>query len=110
MSPVAGKSEPVFLYVVEEALSVSGRGCLLMPGMVPNQKVALRIGDPVRLLRPNGEVFDSVVHGMDAMHNRNEAAPEIRFYIVLPKDVKKEQIPRGSELFWLGPREEQGTQ
>jgi hypothetical protein len=99
--------QPRLLITVDEALHVTGRGCLLTPGITSESMPSVQIGDRVRLFLPSGETTESVIHGIDAVHNRNTEKPEIRFFLTLPREVKKEDIPKGTEVLWLpGSRSE----
>lgn len=84
------------LMTVDEALQVSGRGCLLFPMLRNPEGSNLRVGAAVELLRPDGSIFISVIHGLEAVHNRREDAPEIQFLIALPRTVNKSDAPKGT--------------
>lgn len=98
---------PTFLYTIEEAFDISGRGCVLAPGISEAATVPVRLGDPVLLLPPSGASFESVVHSLDAIHNRRTDSPEIRILVVLPKSVNKQDVPSGTQLFLLGSMDAQ---
>jgi len=99
--------QPRLLLTVDEAFHVTGRGCLLTPGLSAESMPPVKRGDRVRLLLPSGGTSESVIHGIDAVHNRNTKKPEIRFFLTLPREVKKEDIPKGTEVLWLpGSRSE----
>jgi hypothetical protein len=89
------------LYTIEEAFDISGRGCVLAPGIPESAKVPVRLGDQVRLLPPSGASFESVIHSLDAIHNRRADSPELRILVVLPKSVAKQDVPPGTQLFLL---------
>jgi hypothetical protein len=90
--------EAGLLLVVADAYQITGRGCLLTPGVPTTAKVEFRVGDAVRLIRPNGEVLDSVIKSIDAVHNRRAAAPEINFFVVLPKTIATGDVPMGTRV------------
>lgn len=93
------ESERHLLLTVEEAFHVSGRGCLLTPGLPADPSLPLRRGDAVHLLQPNGQATESAIAGIDAVHNRNTDSPEIRFFVTLPRQVKKEDVPKGTLVY-----------
>jgi hypothetical protein len=93
---------PVHLLTVDEALVITGRGLLLMPGLRELPSIPLRPGDQVQLELPSGERLASVIKGVDAVHNRKKDKPEINFFITLPKSLSKESAPPGTRLLWLG--------
>jgi hypothetical protein len=90
------------LYEVQEALAVTGRGCVLLPGLLEPPSVSLHSGDAVRLLRPDGESFDSTILYVETVHRRLSATPEIRWVVVLPPSVATNQIPAGTRLRLVG--------
>jgi hypothetical protein len=91
------------LYEIEEALSISGRGCVLMPGMLEVENVTLKQGNRVKLVPPVGSPFESRIHSLDAIHNRSSTQPEIRVLVVLPASVSKQAVPSGTKLLLLEP-------
>ena len=92
----------LLILTVDEAFQITGRGCVLTPGLPSSTKLKLAAGSTVRLVRPDGESFDSVIQGLDAIHNRNVAEPEIRFFITLPASVLPTEVPSGTAVFWQG--------
>jgi hypothetical protein len=93
-----GPREAGLLLIVDDAYQISGRGCVLTPGVPTTTKLAFRAGDAVELIRPDGEVMESVIKGIDAVHNRRADAPEIFFFIVLPKTVGPADVPKGTRV------------
>ena len=91
------------LYEIEEALSIAGRGCVLMPGVPEATNILLRLGDRVILVPPVGSPFESQIHSLDAVHNRSSTQPEVRLLVVLPTSVSKQAVPSGTKLFLLEP-------
>lgn len=92
-----------FLYEIEEALNISGRGCVLLPSLPEATNILLKLGDRVMLVPPVGSPFESRIHSIDAVHNRSSTQPEIRLLVVLPASVSKQAIPSGAKLFLLEP-------
>ena len=90
------------ILMVEEAFQISGRGCLLTPGPPAPTKLRLGPGTAVRLVRPDGDAFESVIRGLDAIHNRRTEEPEVRFFITLPESVSPTEVPPGTAVFWPG--------
>jgi translation elongation factor EF-Tu-like GTPase len=93
--------EKTLLYIVEDAFQISGRGCVLASGIPEDSPVQVRNGDVVMLVQPSGKIFESVIHSLDAIHNRSVDKPEVRTLVVLPKSVHKQDVPAGSKLFLL---------
>lgn len=92
---------PTLLYIIDEAFQISGRGCVLAPGISEATSIQVKKGDLVKLVQPSGKTFDSVIHSLDAIHNRSTDKPEIRILVVLPKSVTKQDVPPGTQLIWL---------
>jgi len=92
----------LLILTVKEAFQISGRGCVLTPGLPASTKLKLGPGTSVKLVRPDGESIDTVIQGLDAVHNRNDAEPEIRFFIMLPGTITPTQVPSGTLVFWPG--------
>lgn len=94
--------EPILLFTVELAFQITGRGCVLAPG--PSVEVGaqtVRIGDRIRLRRPDGDCIDTVIRGLE-MLGRRPRPQVITAPILLPKDFTKADVPEGTEV-WLLP-------
>jgi translation elongation factor EF-Tu-like GTPase len=86
------------LFIVEDAFQITGRGCVLVPG--PSAEVggpALRVGDPIRLVKPDGQAIDTHVRGIEMIHRR-PLPKVITAPILLPKEVTKDQVPAGTRV------------
>jgi hypothetical protein len=88
----------VFLSTVEDTFSVSGRGCVLVPAD-PRSSLdfRLRAKDPIQLRTPDGRILDTYVAGIELLCR---PAVKDRMAFLLPKDVTKQDIPKGTEI-WL---------
>lgn len=86
------------LFVVEGAFQMTGRGCVLVPGpsAEPGGPV-LRIGDPIRLVKPNGQTVDTCVRGIEMIHRRPRPKV-ITAPILLPKEITKDQASIGTQV------------
>lgn len=92
--------DPVLLFIVEDAFQIAGRGCVLVPGPSAEQgSQRIRIGDGLRLRKPDGNSFDTVIQGVE-MIGRRPRPKVITAPILLPRDVKKGDVPTGTEV-WL---------
>jgi hypothetical protein len=92
---------PVLLFIVEDAFRIRDRGCVLVPGPSAEQGAPLvRIGDLVRLLKPDGESIVTEIRGLEMIRRR--IRPEvITVPILLPSDITKEQVPKGTKVLLL---------
>jgi hypothetical protein len=89
------------LFVVEDAFQISGRGCVLVPG--PSAEAdgpALRVGDPIRLVKPDGQTVDTFVRGIEMIHRR-PPPKVITAPILLPKELTKDQVPVGTQVLLI---------
>jgi len=86
------------LFIVEDAFQITGRGCVLVPG--PSAEPggpALRVGDPIRLVKPDGQAIDTRVHGIEMIHRRT-LPKVITAPILLPMEITKDQVPAGTQV------------
>ena len=97
--------DPMLLFIVEDAFQINGRGCVLAPGpsVEPGAQI-VRVGDRIRLLKPNGEIIDSVIRGLE-MLGRRPRSQVITAPILLPKDITKADVPKGTKVILLGVSE-----
>jgi hypothetical protein len=92
------------LFTVVEAFQLSGRGCVLVPGIGPDSGISnVRVGDRIRLIKPDGESIDTAVHGVEMIHYTAMRPPEKIFVpILLPSTISKADVPPGTQVFYLG--------
>lgn len=86
------------LFVVEDAFQITGRGCVLVPG--PSTEPggpALRVGDPIRLVKPNGQEIETLVRGIEMIHRR-PPPKVVTAPILLSKEITKDQVPVGTRV------------
>ena len=89
------------LFVVEDAFQITGRGCVLVPG--PSAEPggpALRVGDRIRLIKPDGQEIDTQVRGVEMIHRR-PPPKVITAPILLPKEITKDQVPVGTRVLLI---------
>jgi hypothetical protein len=81
---------------VEDAFSISGRGCVIVFKFLSN--LNLRTRDPIQLRTPDGHVRDTHVAGIEigSGPSRNRS----KFAIMMPPDIAKQDAPPGTEM-WL---------
>jgi len=92
------------LFTVEQAFQISGRGCVLAPGIAPAPGLpTVRVGDPIRLVKPNGESIETRVHGVEMLNYGARPRPTtIHTPISVPHPITKEDVPPGTQVFYVG--------
>lgn len=84
-----------FLFVVEDTFAIKGRGLVLVPGITPHEDEIFRVGDPLRLIRPDGSELRTAIGGLEMF-----TKPVLQAAIpVLLRGVTKEEVPVGSEVW-----------
>ncbi len=88
-------------FIVEDAFQITGRGCVLVPG--PSTEACgprLRVGDPIRLVKPDGQAIDTRVRGVEMIHRR-PPPKVVTAPILLPKEITQDQVPLGTHVLLL---------
>jgi hypothetical protein len=95
------------LFTVEDAFQISGRGCVLVPGIGKTSEFSpVRVGDRIRLVKPNGEVIDTRIQGVEMINYGRRGPPkEIFAPILLPGPISKHDVPPGTHVYYLDDRE-----
>jgi len=92
--------EPFLISKVEETFTVPRRGFCFASG-VPKEGLpyVIRVGDQGELRRPDGWKFQTKIGGIvHAKLITGRSQWPIRF----PADVKAEDVPTGTEIWWIG--------
>ena len=108
--PPNTKTEWTNISTVEDVFSVSGRGLVVLPGVpapTPGTPASLRwtvrVGDVVRLERPDGSKFETTIRGVEFARlsyiPRGAPREELR-PLLLGSDLTKDMVPAGTKL-WL---------
>ncbi len=93
--------EPTLLFVVEDAFQITDRGCILVPGPVAEPGgPTLHVGDPIRLVKPDGQIIDTTVRAFE-MIGRRPPPKIITAPILLPGEITKDQVPIGTRVLSL---------
>ena len=84
------------LFIVEDAFQITGRRCVLVPGPSTEPSGStLRVGDPIRLVKPDDQEIATLVRGVE-MINRRSQPKVVTATILLPKEIAKDQVPIGT--------------
>ena len=93
-----------FLFTVEQAFQISGRGCVLVPGIPSTVSLpGVRVGDKIRLTKLDGGSFDTTINGVELINYGARKPPEnISVPISLPASISKQDVPPGTRVHYLG--------
>lgn len=89
-----------FLFEIDDVFDITGRGCVLVPGVPYASKQEVRVGSEIVVQRPDGSVLETSVSGFE-MINRGRPMEHAPFSV--PKYVRKEDLPPGSRVFLKEP-------
>lgn len=88
-----------FLCTVEDVFEISGRGCVLTPGLTEAAAgdIKIRAKDPIQLRRPDGSMVRTHIHAVEFLDG-----PSKRWCVpvLLPPEFTKADVPIGTEV-WL---------
>jgi hypothetical protein len=93
--------DPFFISKVEGSFTITGRGFAVFPG-VPGKRLprGVRAGDKVELRRPDGTALQTEIAAIEhAKMIRGGSQWPIRF----PADVHADDVPAGTEIWWMAP-------
>lgn len=91
----------ILLFTVEEVFYIKDLGVVLYPGISYSGPHA-KVGQQITLLRPDGQEVKTTIKGFP-MINRKDHNDSVA--IVLPKNIKADAIPAGSQV-WLTDADE----
>jgi translation elongation factor EF-Tu-like GTPase len=80
------------LFTVEDTFTIRGRGTVLVPGIVPEGGERFRIGDALRLRRPDGSEVEATIDGIEFF-----SVPAGTYPIVV--GLPKLDVPLGTEVW-----------
>jgi len=83
------------LFVVEDTFLIRGRGLVPIPGIVPQEDECFRVGDPIRLKRPDGSSLEWTIGGLEFIQ---PPMPQ-HDLVVLLTGVGEEDVPIGMEVW-----------
>ncbi|WP_170156660.1 hypothetical protein [Roseateles depolymerans] len=91
------------LFVVEHAFQIAGGGCVLAPGPAAGTGGrVMKVGSAIRLELDDGTVRDTYVNGIEMLHYGSRPRPTVLTVpILLPNDLKKDDVPPGTRVFLL---------
>ena len=88
---------------VDSSFEITGRGCVVVPTFL--SELLVRVGCPIQLRTPNGLVKDTHISAVEFLSGLNET----RLSLMLPRDVAKQDVPKGTEIWLTEAREQSET-
>jgi hypothetical protein len=86
-----------FLFKIEEVFEIPGRGCVIVPAIVEGADFKIRPRDAIQLRTPEGRTLNTHIGSVEFL---TPAVGVCRMGILLPSDVLKQDVPKGSDV-WL---------
>lgn len=80
--------------MVEDTFQVTGRGLVLVPGL-NDTSPSVRVGDGITLKTPENKVIQSKIAGIEMIRYYKIPKQKLR-PILLPKEIRKEDVPIGT--------------
>ena len=79
---------------IEDVFEIDDRGCIVVPGLLLDDDPHVCVGDPAILRHPDGTEIQTTVAGIEMIRTLNRNAMPV----LLPKRLRKTDIPIGTEL------------
>lgn len=87
-----------FISRTEDVFELSGRGCVVVPGVpFAFSSANLKAGDRITLKRPDGSEIQTILRGFEI----GSRHPSRCIPVLLGKEVSKQMVPIGTELWTL---------
>jgi len=87
-----------FLFKIEQAFEIRGRGRVIVPTIVEGHHFKIRPQDPIRLRTPEGA---HPRHSHRFCRVLKAGSRMCRMGILLPTEVSEADVPKGTDV-WLG--------
>lgn len=89
-----------FLFTIEDVFDISGRGCIVVPGIPYSLGLNVKVGAPVLIVSPEGDRLHTRIEAFEMVHRRTEAPTHAAFAV--ERDVQKASLKIGSSMYLLG--------
>ncbi len=92
------------LFTVVDTFSIEGRGIVLIPGIsyTTHTKFTISKGSPLRLRKPDSSTLDTEIRDLERLSYLTfKPIEERETPILLPKEIHKEDIPIGTEVYLI---------
>lgn len=90
-----------FLFKIEEVFEISGRGCVIVPAIDEGADFKIRARDAIQLRTPEGHTLNTQIGSVEFL---KQAVGACRMAILLPTDVQKKDVPKGTDVFLIQGR------
>ncbi len=91
-----------FVFRIEDVFQISGRGCVIAPGVPDDSTIVLRVGDPLLLKLPDGSETRTQVHGIEMVSYSPDALKTLGMppaSILVGPELAKHDLPVGTEVW-----------
>jgi len=88
------------LFNIEDVFDISGRGCIVVPGIPYSLGLNVKVGAPVLIVSPEGDRLHTTIASFERFHRRAEGLTHAAFAV--SRDVKKASLKVGSSVYLLG--------
>lgn len=85
-----------FLFQIEDVFDISGRGCVVVPGIPYSLPDGVSVGAHIVVETPSGSRLETTISAFE-MINRGKLMEHAPFSV--PRTISKEQLPVGSRVF-----------
>ena len=86
------------LFKVEDVFDITERGCVLAPAVPDGLDFKIRAEDRVQLRTPSGRLLDTHIAAIELLQMQHGPC---RMAIMLPRDLTKNDVPVGTEIWCL---------
>ena len=84
------------LFQIEDVFDLTGRGCVLVPGVPRAFPVSVKAGASIVIEPPSGRAFETRIVAFERV-NRGRPVDHVAFSV--PASIGKDQLPVGSRVF-----------
>ena len=84
------------LFDIEDVFDITGRGCVLVPGIPYDMPAPIKVGASIVIEVPNGRSLETTIAGFE-MINRGRKMEHAPFCV--PRPLNKDQLLIGSRVF-----------
>jgi hypothetical protein len=90
-----------WLFKIEDVFDITGRGCIIVPGIPYALGLKLPVGTALTVQTPSGESLQVSIASFEHFHRRAEGLTHAAFAV--GGGVTKAQLPIGSDVYLSSP-------